>query len=106
MNFFNLTHNWLLMLLMISLSLLAACDPSVRRDPGGITNNSTPYTPELSLTNYSGVPIILEILIQPNLRIFRMKSKSKPQNPFLLIWFSFWKFFHSANFDSDILTRD
>jgi len=51
MNFLSLAHHRLLMLLIIGFSLLVACDPSqtgLRRDPGGITNDSTPYAPELS----------------------------------------------------------
>jgi len=48
MKFLSLTLNRLLMLLMISISALTACDPSktgLLRDPGGLTDESVPYSP-------------------------------------------------------------
>ncbi|MDM8559372.1 caspase family protein [Candidatus Parabeggiatoa sp. HSG14] len=58
MNFLSLTHNRLLMLLIIGL-MLAACDPQTGmvRDPGGITSDSASYTHGLGsqiLSSYSG----------------------------------------------------
>jgi len=60
MNFLNLTHNLLLILFMIGLSVLAACEPSqtgLLRDPGGVMSDSAPYTHGLGsqiLSSYSG----------------------------------------------------
>lgn len=58
MNFFSLTHNRLLMLLIIGLNVLAACDPSqtgLLRDPGGLTSDSAPHgLGSQILSSYSG----------------------------------------------------
>jgi len=53
MNFLSLTHNRLLILLMIGLNVLAACDPSqtgLLRDPGGVASDSAPYAQKQSIS--------------------------------------------------------
>jgi len=58
MNFLSLTHNRLLILLMIGLNVLAACDPSqtgLLRDLGGIASDSAPHgLGSQILSSYSG----------------------------------------------------
>jgi len=58
MNFFSLTHNRLLILLIIGLNVLAACNSSqtgLLRDPGGVASDSAPHgLGSHILSSYSG----------------------------------------------------